>query len=70
MPMDSPNQAFIKKYVVKGLPYAVAPSTLAGRVLGPLGRLEIFGSGCAGQRTWLGLGLGIGIGLGLGLGLG
>ena len=63
---SSPNQAFIKKYVVKGLPYAVAPSTLAGRVLGPLGRLEIFGSGCAGQRTWLGLGLGIGIGLGLG----
>ena len=43
-----PNQALIKKYVVKGLPYALAPSTLAGRVRGPLGRLEIFGSGCTG----------------------
>ena len=31
---------------------------MAGRVLGPLGRLEIFGAGCCGHRTGLARGCG------------
>ena len=57
-PLLITHHALIRKYVVKGLPYAVAPSTFVGRVLGPLGRLEIFGSGCCGHRTGLARGCG------------